>query len=169
MEFKIKLEKLFFYFLKCFFLFFSCFFDIHKKLTPKKKKKQTEKKKLKSITKLYLIAFILSFEIPQSVNNGVYATDIFPYAPAYSRICQQKYGDKVELFIRSIVITYYIRIIHNILNMNKAGSLKKLKPVLTDCNTLHQQIIMNSFSGPLKEFLDITVWKMITSTSSKLW
>eukprot|EP01091_Cochliopodium_minus_P014898 TRINITY_DN5162_c0_g1_i1.p1 TRINITY_DN5162_c0_g1~~TRINITY_DN5162_c0_g1_i1.p1 ORF type:complete len:820 (+),score=190.98 TRINITY_DN5162_c0_g1_i1:120-2579(+) len=130
-----------------------------------------EKSDIKSITDLYCIAYILSFEIPNSVNSSNpsgYATDIFPYAPAYSRIVTDKFGEKIELFIRSVVITYYIRIIHNILSMNKAGSIKRVKPVITDCNTVHQQIIINSFDSFLKDFLDVTVWKMITSPSSKI-
>lgn len=90
---------------------------------------------INALMDLHHIAVILSFEVPNVTN---YAADIFPFGLTGSEWVTHNCSVEMESFVRSVVCSYYIRIIHNIFMMNAVSNMHHIKPILSKYNQLHQ-------------------------------
>jgi hypothetical protein len=83
---------------------------------------------ISALVDLYHVAVILSFELPNVANS---AADIFPYGVSACTWLTQQGDARVEPFVRSIMCSYYIRIIHNIFMMTTVSNMHHIKPILS--------------------------------------
>lgn len=111
---------------------------------------------------LYNVAVILSFEVPNSSN---FQADIFPYGPTASQWVAQHCEPQVEPFVRSVMCSYYIRIIHNIFMMNAVTNMHHIKPILSKYNQLHQSRV-GEVEGGMGRLFDEALFPLITSARS---
>jgi hypothetical protein len=99
---------------------------------------------IRAVMDLYHVAVILSFEVP---NLTTAPADIFPYGSTAQAWLESNFGATIEATVRSILCSYYIRIIHNIFTMNNVSNLHHIKPILSKYNTAHQARVAESEGG----------------------
>ena len=102
---------------------------------------------IRAVMDLYHVAVILSFEVP---NMTTAPADIFPYGATAQNWVGSNYGAAVEATVRSVLCSYYIRIIHNIFTMNNVSNLHHIKPILSKYNTAHQARVAEAEGGVSK-------------------
>ncbi len=102
---------------------------------------------IRAVMDLYHVAVILSFEVPNLTSAPA---DIFPYGSTAQHWVENHYGSAIEASVRSILCSYYIRIIHNIFTMNNVSNLHHIKPILSKYNVAHQGRVAESEGGVAK-------------------
>jgi hypothetical protein len=106
---------------------------------------------------LYHVAVILSFEVP----NLTSCADIFPYGVTGNAWVAQHCLPEMESYVRSVMCSYYIRIIHNIFMMNAVSNMHHIKPILSKFNQLHQTRVAE-VPGGIGNLFDNGIFPLIT-------
>lgn len=117
---------------------------------------------ISALVDLYNVAVILSLEVPNSNN---FSADIFPYGSTASHWVTSAHDAHVEAVVRSIVCSYYIRIIHNIFMMNAVANMHHIKPILSKYNQLHQSRV-SEIEGGVGRLCDEVFFPLIGSARS---